>query len=91
MPPVALSSSATPDDRLQESKQELHNTKEKVRAQQRRIRKLQRRMNGLATRISKTQSDIVAAEERLDKLGAADPDHAGPRLPPAGQARRAQP
>jgi murein DD-endopeptidase MepM/ murein hydrolase activator NlpD len=25
-------------------------------------------MNGLATRISKTQSDIVAAEERLDKL-----------------------
>jgi murein DD-endopeptidase MepM/ murein hydrolase activator NlpD len=68
LPGVALSSSATTDDQLKESKQELHRTKDKVRAQQMRIRKLQRRMNGLATRISKTESDIVAAEERIDKL-----------------------
>jgi murein DD-endopeptidase MepM/ murein hydrolase activator NlpD len=68
LPGVALSSSATTDDQLKESKQELHHTKDKVRTQQRRIRKLQRRMNGLATRISKTESDIVAAEQRVDKL-----------------------
>jgi murein DD-endopeptidase MepM/ murein hydrolase activator NlpD len=68
LPGVALSSFASTDDQLKESKQELHHTKDKVRAQLRKIRKQQRRMNGLATRISKTQSDIVAAEERLDKL-----------------------
>ena len=68
LPGVALSSFAATDDRLKESKQELHQTKEKVRAQQRKIRKLQRRMNGLATRISKTESDIAAAEQRVDKL-----------------------
>ena len=68
VPGVALSSLASTDDQLKESKQELHHTKDKVRTQQRRIRKLQRRMNGLATRISKTQSDIVAAESRVDKL-----------------------
>ena len=68
LPGVALSSSATTDDQLKESKQELHHTKDKVRTQLRRIRKLQRRMNGLATRISKTESDIVAAEQRVDKL-----------------------
>ena len=68
LPGVALSSSAPTDDQLKESKQELHHTKDKVRTQQRKIRKLQRRMNALATRISKTQSDIVAAEQRIDKL-----------------------
>jgi murein DD-endopeptidase MepM/ murein hydrolase activator NlpD len=68
LPGVALSSFASTDDQLKESKQELHHTKDKVRVQLRRIRELQRRMNGLATRISKTQSDIVAAEERVDKL-----------------------
>ena len=68
VPGVALSSLASTDDQLKESKQELHHTKDKVRTQLRKIRKLQRRMNGLATRISKTQSDIVAAESRLDKL-----------------------
>ena len=65
---VASSGSASADDQLKQSKQELHATKDKVRAQLRKIRKLQRRMNGLATRISKSQSDIVAAEERIDKL-----------------------
>src|SRR4029453_5845599 len=68
LPGVALSSFASTDDQLKESKQELHHTKDKVRVQLRRIRKLQRRMNGLATRIAKTQSDLVAAEERADKL-----------------------
>jgi murein DD-endopeptidase MepM/ murein hydrolase activator NlpD len=68
LPGVALSSFASTDDQLKESKQELHHTKDKVRTQLRKIRKLQRRMNGLATRISKTQSDIVAAESRVDKL-----------------------
>jgi len=68
LPGIALSSSATTDDQLKESKQELHHTKDKVRTQQRRIQKLQRRMNGLATRISTTESDIVAAEQRVDKL-----------------------
>ena len=64
----AASGSASADDQLKQSKQELHATKDKVRAQLRKIRTLQRRMNGLATRISKSQSDIVAAEERVDKL-----------------------
>ena len=64
----AASGSASADDQLKQSKQELHATKDKVRAQLRKIRTLQRRMNGLATRISKSQSDIVAAEERIDKL-----------------------
>ena len=65
---VAPSGSASADDQLKQSKQELHATKDKVRAQLTKTRKLQRRMNGLATRISKSQSDIVAAEERIDKL-----------------------
>ena len=65
---IASSGSASADDQLKQSKQELHATKDKVRAQLTKIRKFQRRMNGLATRISKNQSDIVAAEERIDKL-----------------------
>ena len=68
LPGVAFSGLASADDQLKESKQELHATKDKVRAQLKKIRKLQKRMNGLATRISKSQSDIVAAEERIDKL-----------------------
>ena len=68
LPGVALSSLASADDQLKESKQELHATKDKVRGQLQRIKKLQRRMNGLATRISKSRSDIVASEERIDKL-----------------------
>src|SRR4029434_9580969 len=68
LPGVALSSFASTDDELKESKQELHHTKDKVRTQLRKIWDVQRSMNGLATRISKTQSDIVAAESRVDKL-----------------------
>lgn len=68
LPGVAISTLASADDELKQAKHELHDTKDKVRARQKQIRTLQRHMNRLATRISKSQSDIVGAEERIRKL-----------------------
>lgn len=68
LPAVALLGLASAEDQLKENKQELRETRDKVRARLKRIRALQRHMNGLATRISRSQSEIVAAEQRIEKL-----------------------
>ncbi len=68
LPGVAISGLASADDQLKQNKQELHDTKDKVRARLRQIRRLQRHMNGLATRISRSQSEIAGAEQRIEKL-----------------------
>ena len=68
LPGAALSGLASAEDQLKENKQELRETRDKVRVRSKRIRALQKHMNGLATRISRSQSDILAAEQRIEKL-----------------------
>jgi murein DD-endopeptidase MepM/ murein hydrolase activator NlpD len=69
VPAVGLSRFASADeDKLKESKQELHEAKDRYRAQMRKIRALQRVMNRLATRISRAEWKILRTETRIDKL-----------------------
>jgi len=68
LPGATLTGLASAEDQLRENKQELRETRDKVRTRSKRIRALQKHMNGLATRISRSQSDIVAAEQRIEKL-----------------------
>jgi murein DD-endopeptidase MepM/ murein hydrolase activator NlpD len=68
LPGATLSGLASAEDQLKENKQELRETRDKVRVRSKRIRALQKHMNGLATRISRSQSDILATEQRIEKL-----------------------
>jgi murein DD-endopeptidase MepM/ murein hydrolase activator NlpD len=69
VPAVGLSRFASADeDKLKESKLDLHETKDEVRARTRKIRTLQRRLNRLATRIARTEADVIETERHLDKL-----------------------
>ena len=68
LPGATLSGLASAEDQLKENKQELSETRDKVRTRSKRIRALQKHMNGLATRISRSQSDILAAEQRIEML-----------------------
>jgi len=69
VPAVGLSRFASVDeDKLKESKQELHEAKDRYLAQRRKIRALQRVMNRLATSISRAEGEILRTETRIDKL-----------------------
>ena len=71
LPGATLSGLASAEDQLKENKQELRETRDKVRVRSKRIRALQKHMNGLATRISRSQSDILrpSSASRSSRVG----------------------
>ena len=57
------------EDELKENKQELREAKARIRARNQRLKMNQRVMNQLATRIERTEADLVEAEYRIERLG----------------------
>lgn len=63
------SRSAFAGDELKENKQALRETKDRIRARNQRLKMNQRQMNQLATRIARTESELIKAQRRIGNLG----------------------